>query len=83
MTLLQKEQQKAAILAAKLTDEEIDYLYDNPGVAKYFRAFAEGKVVLSEYNSGKIHKVKYLSSFDCPQVYESYWSILQEVKDNE
>lgn len=71
------------MLAAKLTDEEIDYIYDNPGVAKYFRAFAEGKVVLAEYRSGGIYKARYLSSFDTPSVNESQWSILQEVKDDE
>lgn len=77
---IQKERQKAAMLAAKLTDEEIDDLYDNPGVAKYFRAFAEGKTVLAEYRSGSVYKARYLSSFDVPSVNESHWSILQEVE---
>ena len=76
-----EERKCAALLCEKMTDEEIDTYYRNPGVAKYVRAFAEGKTVFA-----KVHESWFMARtkhfFTDPQVSKRPWRVFTEELTN-
>lgn len=77
----EKEINKARILADKLTDEEIDIIFDNPGVSRFFRAFVAGKTVQAEI-SNRSYTAKGWEFFASPQVSKFPWRIIEIVESN-
>lgn len=74
------EQQRALLLCDKFTDEEIDFIYGNPGVAKYVLAFAKGKTVMAYVSQW--FQAKNLSFFNSPQVSKYPWKIIHQEETN-
>lgn len=77
----QKKRSQVALICAKLSDEELDMFYDNPGVAKYVRAFAEGKTIQVLVN-GEIFEAKSPFFFDGPPVSSRPWRIISVESSN-
>lgn len=76
-----KERNRAKLLCSKLTDDELDTFYKNPGVAKFVHAFSEGKTIFKGV-SNEWFKVESVDFFSTPPVDKHPWRIYEEVGTN-
>lgn len=76
-----EERNSVALLCEKMTDEEIDTYYGNPGVAKYVRAFAEGKTVFAKVCESW-YPARTKNFFDAPRVSKRPWRVFTEELTN-